>query len=375
MILRVMTMTTCRFRVLAIPNTRQHAWGRTRAIALPALFLGTNTAFFVLLFFHLLHTDWVIRLAYDTNTLLFPPIFILCAVRRMTIRAPRRQVTMAWLVFALFLISLRVYATHIEPRNLQLREVVIRSSKVESPFTLLHMSDIQSGGIGTYEEEVFARIRDLDPDLIVHTGDLLQPLGNLTRQGELPKLASLFATLNPPLGMYAVEGESDMGLANTPPEQLGGLRFLNSEAVGIRAKGFHIRLLGLAHAHSFRHGAVPGTEVSKWLADSPPDALNIVMGHRPDYLTRLTNQPIDLCLAGHTHGGQVRLPWIGALATSSNAPKAWSRGYREVGRTRINVSAGIGASHNKGLPSIRINCPPEMTLIRFVPAPPPTPAR
>ncbi len=367
MILRAMTMTTCGFRALATPNTRPHAWGRIRGIALPAIFLGTNVAFFVLLFFRLLHTDWVIRLAYDTNTLLFPPIVILCAVRRMTIRAPRRNVTWIWMALALSLFSLRVYATHIEPRNLQIREVTIPSSKVSDPFTLLHISDIQSGGIGAYEDKVFARIRGLNPDLIVHTGDLLQPLGDLTRQSELPKLAALFATLNPPLGMYAVEGESDMGLANTPPEQLGGLRFLNSEAVGIRANGFHIRLLGLAHAHSFRHGAVPGTEVSKWLADSPPDALNIVMGHRPDYLTRLTETPIDLCLAGHTHGGQVRLPWIGALATSSNAPRDWSRGYREVGLTRMNVSAGIGASHNKGLPSIRINCPPEMTLIRFVP--------
>jgi predicted MPP superfamily phosphohydrolase len=289
------------------------------------------------------------------------------AMRRILTRGEGIRPGLAWITLALSLFSLRVYATHIEPRNLQLREVTITSSKVREPFTLLHISDIQSGGISGYEVDVFERIRTLNPDLIVHTGDLLQPLGKATRHSELPKLAALFATLNPPMGMYAVEGESDTGLVRIPPDKLGGLRFLNSEAVGIRANGIHVRLLGLSHAHSFRHGAVPGTEVSKWLADSPTDALNIVMGHRPDYLTRLTNQPIDLCLAGHTHGGQVRLPWIGALATSSNAPKAWSRGYREVGQTRINVSAGIGASHNKGLPSIRINCPPEMTLIRFVP--------
>lgn len=338
-----------------------------KTLAVPGLFLGTNALCLLLLYFRLLHTDIIIRVLYDSNTLLFPPFFLLHAARRIVTRGQGVRPGLAWIALALSLLSLRVYATHIEPRNLQLREVEIRSSKVSEPFSLLHISDIQSGGIGAYEEKVFERIRNLNPDLIVHTGDLLQPLGDLTRQSELPKLAALFATLNPPLGMYAVEGESDTGLVHIRPEQLGGLRFLDSEAVGIRAKGFHIRLLGLSHAHSFRHGAVPGAEVSKWLADSPPEALNIVMGHRPDYLTRLTDQSIDLCLAGHTHGGQVRLPWIGALATSSNAPKDWSRGYREVGRTRINVSAGIGASHNKGLPSIRINCPPEMTLIRFVP--------
>jgi predicted MPP superfamily phosphohydrolase len=360
-------MTTRGFRALVMPDSPQRRSERLAAIALPALFLGTNAVFIVLLYFRTLHTDIVIRLLYDVNTLLFPPLFLVYAARRIFMRAPRRRRSLVWAALAVLLVSLRVYATHIEPHLLQVHEVTIHSDKVTKSFTLLHLSDIQSGGIGAYEEKVFARIRDLNPDLIVHTGDLLQPQGGATRKSELPKLAALFATLNPPLGMYTVEGESDTGLTNIPPQSLGGLRFLNSEAVGIRAKGYHIRLLGLAHAHSFRHGAVPGAEVSRWLAESPPDALNIVMGHRPDYLTRLTNQPIDLCLAGHTHGGQVRLPWIGALATSSNAPREWSRGFREVGRTRLNVSAGIGASHNKGLPSIRINCPPEMTLIRFVP--------
>jgi predicted MPP superfamily phosphohydrolase len=112
------------------------------------------------------------------------------------------------------LASVRVYATHIEPNNLQLREVVIQSEKIERPFTLLHLSDIQSGGIGRYETKVFQKIRALDPDLILHTGDLLQPRGGLTRKGELPKLAALFETINPPLGMFTVEGESDTALVD-----------------------------------------------------------------------------------------------------------------------------------------------------------------
>jgi len=345
----------------------RHRVGAIKRFAMPSLFLGTNTLGLLLLGFRLIHPDFVVRVLYDLNTLFYPTLFLGLAARRIVMRGQGVRPGLAWIALALSLLTLRVYATHIEPRSLQLREVTISSSKVREPFTLLHISDIQSGGIGAYEEKVFDEIRALNPDLIVHTGDLLQPTGGLTRQSELPKLAALFATLHPPMGMYAVEGESDTGLSHIPPDKLGGLRFLNSESIGIRANGIHIRLLGLAHAQSFRHGAVPETEVSKWLADSPTEAISIVMGHRPDYLTRLTDQPIDLCLAGHTHGGQVRLPWIGALATSSNAPKAWSRGYREAGHTRINVSAGIGASHNKGLPSIRINCPPEMTLIRFVP--------
>ncbi len=61
------------------------------------------------------------------------------------------------------------------------------------------------------------------------------------------------------------------------------------------------------------------------------------------------------------------LPFVGPLITFTRIPRDWARGFREVGRTRLNVSAGIGAEHAHGLPSIRINCPPEMTLIHFVP--------
>jgi predicted MPP superfamily phosphohydrolase len=135
--------------------------------------------------------------------------------------------------------------------------------------------------------------------------------------------------------------------------------------VELDADDLHVRLLGLSLSHSLKRHAVPMALVNEWLAASPPDAVNIILGHRPDFIPPLIDKPIDLCLAGHTHGGQVRVPFFGALTTASGTPKEWSRGYRELGHTRINVSAGIG--HFKGMPSIRFNCPPEMTLIRFEP--------
>lgn len=351
--------------IMELQRPRAYRWAFPSISIVPLfLFLACNLTFLLLAFF--LHRDITIRLVYDTNTLLFPAIFLTAAAVRIAAHAPRR-LTAVWILAAVLLASVRVYATHIEPNNLQLREVVIRSEKIDRPFTLLHISDIQSGGIGAYEEKVFEKIRALNPDLILHTGDLLQPRGGLTREGELPKLAALFETLDPPLGMFTVEGESDTALVDFPPERLGGIRFLNTEVAELRAGDLHIRLLGLSLAQAYRRQAVPLTLVDEWLAASPPDAITIALGHRPDFIPPLLDRPIDLCLAGHTHGGQVRIPFIGPLTTASGTPKEWSRGYRELGQTRMNVSAGIGASHFKGLPSIRFNCPPEMTLIRFEP--------
>ena len=63
------------------------------------------------------------------------------------------------------------------------------------------------------------------------------------------------------------------------------------------------------------------------------------------------------------------IPFFGPLLTlTKRIPRSWALGYREIGKTRLNVSAGIGSEHMVGLCSIRVNCPPEMTLIVIEPA-------
>jgi predicted MPP superfamily phosphohydrolase len=334
----------------------------------PIVFVVANLGF--LLLFRFVHMDTVIRMAYNTNTIVFPMLLIIGAgVAAIRARDGReRRLPILWVAAALVLLGIRVYATHVEPRMLQVREVTIPTAKLMRPLVVLHISDIQSAGIGKYEARVFDRIRGLNPDLILFTGDFLQPQGGRTHKSEMPKLAALFRTVNPPLGMYAAEGESDAWIRGATPEELGGIAFVHSAPVEIQRDGRHVRLFGLALAQTRNRNHVPRNLIVPWIHESPPDAINIMLGHRPDYVPHVMDLPIDLCLAGHTHGGQVRLPFYGAIVTSSAVPRAWARGFRAVGSTLLNVSAGIGAGHNKGLPSIRVNCPPEMTLIRFVPA-------
>ncbi len=340
------------------------------AIALPpTVFIVSNAVFLALLRFA--HMDTVIRITYNTNTL-YTPLLLAGAALVLFLAPPGRpRIATVWLMVALLLISLRIYGTHLEPHRLQVRELTIHTPKVQRPLTVLHMSDIQSAGVGRYEEKVFARIRALNPDLLLYTGDFLQPVGKATFESELPKLAALFATLAPPLGMYAVEGESDHALKSHDAAALGGIRFLHTEAVVIEWDGAPIRILGLQLSDTRTRGVVPLETIDRWLAESPDDALNIVMGHRPDYMMRLHERTVDLCLAGHTHGGQIRLPFYGPLITSSGVPRDWARGFRTEGQARFNVSAGIGSGHNKGLPAIRFNCPPEMTVIHILPEVPP----
>jgi predicted MPP superfamily phosphohydrolase len=268
------------------------------------------------------------------------------------------------------LFGARILLTHIEPHRLKLKTVTIQTEKVSRPFRIVHVSDIQSASVDRYEQQAFARIRDLSPDLVVFTGDLLQPIAPATFESELPKLAALFRTLHPPCGVWGVYGDVDGQLRRIPPADLGGLRLLEDSSLAIDTGFDNIHLLGLSKAES-RAGLEFRNPVRQWLASFAQDSFSIIAGHAPDYCLSILDLPVDLCLAGHTHGGQIRLPWIGPLVTLSHVPRTWALGFREIGRTRLNVSAGVGCEHTDGIAPIRFNCCPEMTLIELVPRQPP----
>ncbi len=295
----------------------------------------------------------------------------------------------SWLlpVVALILLGNYIYATHIEPYRLKVREVTMISDKVSRPLRILHITDIQSDEIDEYEVSVFDQMIALEPDLILHTGDLIQrygwfdPQGHLDYLAELEKLAAQFRRLDPPLGVYNVRGDTDPYLNFEWFDTLANITTLEDQTDRISLPDGHsLSLLGLSLPGSRSRGK---QTLEDWLlpphdlldtTNSPP-SLRIVFGHAPDYALALDQSQQerlffdypDLALAGHTHGGQVRLPFIGALMTMSDVPREWARGWRDLGATWLNVSAGIGAEHAHGIPPLRWNCPPEMTLILVKP--------
>lgn len=308
-----------------------------------------------------------IRLFYNFNTLHLP--IILGALAIVGFASWSREPYKRWmargaLLFtagAVGLFGVRVYATHIEPYRLQVQRVTIQTPKVEHPFRILHISDIQSSRVADYEGEVFAQVRALAPDLIVFTGDLLQPIPPATFASESPKMAALLSSVNPSNGILGVRGDVDHFLAHG----VGGLRWLDNESVRIATGAGTLNILGLSSNVARR--PLCATIVNRWLARTSPDEFTMVIAHPPDFVPYIPEAPVDLCLAGHTHGGQIRLPLIGPLFILSKLPHRLARGFHSVGRTRLNVSAGIGCEHTDGLPALRIYCPPEMTLIELVP--------
>jgi predicted MPP superfamily phosphohydrolase len=256
--------------------------------------------------------------------------------------------------------------TFIEPQKLVVRHIRLKTGKLRKPLCVLHISDIQSGGISEYERQIFERIKELQPDLILNTGDFLQTVPPASFESEFPKLMELIQSVNPRLGTYAVFGDTEHELYKIHPEKLLPLKMLSSRSEQIDTGAGKIHLYGLSLYQS-KNQDWAVRAVDDWLSQAAGDEFRILLGHAPDFALGMSDKPIDLCLAGHTHGGQVRLPWYGSLVTDSEVPRKWARGFRKIGIPYLNVSAGAGSNRYKGLPPIRFNCPTEMTLIELVP--------
>lgn len=271
-----------------------------------------------------------------------------------------------YLFLGIDLFILRFYVTHVEPERLVLREVRLETPKLQAPLKILHIADIQAGAITDYERRVFETIRRLEPDLILNTGDFLQVVSPATFETEFPKLLALIHEVNPPLGTFAVFGDTERELYRVAPDELAPMRMLSSRSALVDTGKGLISLHGLSLYQS-RSADWAVRSVETWLKTSDESAFRILLGHAPDFAMKVGELPIDLCLAGHTHGGQVRIPWYGPLVIDSDVPREWSRGFRRIGIPYLNVSAGAGSNRFQGLPPLRFNCPTEMTLIELVP--------
>jgi predicted MPP superfamily phosphohydrolase len=102
------------------------------------------------------------------------------------------------------------------------------------------------------------------------------------------------------------------------------------------------------------------------ILDRGPRAdLRVVFGHSPDFVRALAGwAPVDLALAGHTHGGQVVLPGFGPLVTLSRLPRRYAGGLNDYAGIPLHVSRGVGLERGSA-PPIRFLCPPEVSLLRL----------
>ncbi|MEM7285538.1 MAG: metallophosphoesterase [Actinomycetota bacterium] len=291
-----------------------------------------------------------------------PAVTALTVLRRRPTGFGRMDV--AALTVATGVVAIGIYAVHVEPFWLRVdRPQVVVEMAGTGSVRIAVLADLQTDGVGDHEREAVASIMAGEPDIIVVAGDVFQ--GSDTQfEAALADLRGLLLRLNAPHGVYFVEGDSDRWdradamLADT------GITRLDNRIVELEAGGRTVRLGG----NRLDHASAPAAAMRSRLAASDRDDLVVLVSHRPDAVLDLpVASAVDLTIAGHTHGGQVQLPWFGPLLTLSDVPRAVAGGgLHEVDQNRIYVSTGVGVERAPA-PRLRFLARPSVALIDVVP--------
>jgi predicted MPP superfamily phosphohydrolase len=203
--------------------------------------------------------------------------------------------------------------------------------------------------------------RGLEPDLVVLTGDFVTvpvfggDLGRKRSAGAIEPCASLLRPLRARLGTWASLGNHDVGSAPKriiAALQARGIPVLRNASAPLEEKGSRLWLAGLDDVLEGK------PDLALALQGVPPGEPVILLAHEPDFATRVARFPVDLQLSGHSHGGQVRFPLIGAPVLPKLGRKfPW--GLHQISKLKLYTNIGIGTIR---VP-VRFNCPPEVTLI------------
>ncbi len=279
-----------------------------------------------------------------------------------------------------------VWASRIESRRYRLEKVTAEGPKgwltvgqaggvSAEPVRILHLSDLHLAGDESHKLEFIQAITADRYDLVVLTGDIFENDQALSYAGSLLRR-------QPTLGAFAVLGNHDYYSYSMIHKtwgridrryrhpackrdvsplilalEAGGFRVLRNEAVSFPDRRLH--LIGVDYPGI-------GLEALEQLAAQVEDDwYRLSIFHLPVNLDYYAQARVDLALCGHTHGGQIRIPGIGALITDSELPRHEASGMVRRGETLIHVSRGLGADPRT---NFRLFCPPAATVIEVVPA-------
>ena len=286
------------------------------------------------------------------------------------------------------------YASLIERNAFAVREESVEVLPVGSaPIRVLHLSDLHLAPWQKKKIDWIRSLADAQPHLIVATGDFL---GHVDAVPAVREALSAFAGIP---GVF-VHGSNDyfgphlpnpftylwrpstIDTSRSPLDTAGlekvysdlGWVNLNNSASELTINGSRLVFAGTDDPHLDRDRLADVTVAVEAVVEGSTAAIDGFIGvtHAPyrRVLDSLTTLGTDLLLAGHTHGGQVCVPFVGALTTNSDLPLKFARGlssWGHAGRTSLlNVSAGIGTSI---FAPVRFACPPEAVLVTLLPRP------
>jgi hypothetical protein len=235
----------------------------------------------------------------------------------------------------------------VEPYAVELTSHAI-TARVSRPLTIVHLSDLHTSGYGLRERRIVELVGQARPDLIVVTGDVVD-------SGMLEPAREVLGMLHAPLGVFVVRGNWENWKRPTGEREFYaslGITLLVNEGRLVRPDvwlaGLDDPMSGFADLPAAQRGA-------------PAGVLRIAIFHSPGFFDD-ASRGMDLAFAGHTHGGQVRLPLGGPLWVPPGSGR-FVDGWYASGDARMLVSRGAGTS----ILPVRFFCPPEIARVDITP--------
>lgn len=265
-----------------------------------------------------------------------------------------------------------LYSRYIATKNIKTKEYKIVNSNFTEDYyglKIAHISDIHYGRI-TFEKELKELVKKVNktkPDIIVFTGDLIDQDTVLTNEMN-DKISSILSKLKAPIGKYAVNGNHDYKFKDWD------LIIENSDFTNLNDKydliylenNRHIIISGMS-TNSYGKISIDEklketTEYFKDKKDDEKPIYSILLMHEPDFVDNVNLNNYDLVLSGHSHNGQIRLPYVGALhSTLPYGSRKYYDNYYKVKKTDLYISSGIGTSKL----NFRLFNRPSFNLYRF----------
>jgi predicted MPP superfamily phosphohydrolase len=202
---------------------------------------------------------------------------------------------------------------------------------------------------------IVERTNQLQPEVIVILGDYMSGDGIVKEEVAPEVFAPILKELRAPLGVYSVLGNHDWwydGDKLRRALEQNGIKVLENEVLQLNARNRSLWLIGLADLWT------RDQKVDDTIAKVPEDEPVIALAHNPDIFPKIP-QRVPLLVAGHTHGGQVRFPFIGAVVESTRYGERYERGLLFENNHHLFVSTGIGTS----IMPVRFGVTPEIVLL------------
>ncbi len=273
-------------------------------------------------------------------------------------------------IFIILIISAIIaYGFLIEPKLITVKEQKITLDNWPDNFNgfkIVHISDIHYGRL--FDEKSLQKlvnsINEQKPDIVVLTGDLIDKDTHMTTN-MANKISNLLKKINAKAGKYAINGNNDLNFDEwVNIISNGGFKDLNNTYDTIYNDGY--QNIFIAGASTVKDKLSINDKLKTSIDylnsfDKNGPIYKILLLHEPDTIDDLSNNPFNLILAGHSHAGQIRLPFIGAIMLPDGAKKYYDSHYK-LENSDLYISNGLGVSNY----NFRLFNTPSYNLYRLV---------